>query len=53
MAARWIAYVGFAAAALLIFGSGFTDWVFMLFPLWVLLMSSYVLFDNLHPARDA
>jgi hypothetical protein len=53
MAARWIAYVGFAAAALLIFGSGFTDWVFMLFPLWVLLMSCYVLFDNLHPARDA
>lgn len=49
IAARWIAYAGFAAAALLIFGSGFTDWVFLVFPLWVLLMSAYILIDNLHP----
>jgi hypothetical protein len=34
MAARWIAYVGFAAAPLLIFGSGLTDWMFTVFPLW-------------------
>jgi hypothetical protein len=53
MAARWIAYVGFAAAALLIFGSGFTDWVFMVFPLWALLLSSYVLIDDFRLARGA
>jgi hypothetical protein len=50
IAARWIAYLGYAAAALLIFGIGFTDWSFVVFPLWVLLMSSYVLIDNLRPA---
>lgn len=49
LAARWIAYLGYASAALLLFGSGFTDWAFIVFPLWVLLMSSYILIDNLRP----
>jgi hypothetical protein len=49
IAARWIAYLGFALAVFLLFGGGFTDWTFMAFPLWVLLMSSYILIDNLRP----
>jgi hypothetical protein len=51
IAARWITYVGFASAALLIFGGSSTDWMFMVFPPWVLLMSTYVLIDNLRPAQ--
>jgi hypothetical protein len=47
IAARWIAYLGYAAAALLLLGSGFTDWAFMAFPLWILLLSGYVLIDDL------
>ena len=47
LAARWIAYLGYALAALLLFAGGFNDWTFMVFPLWVLLMSGYILLDNL------
>jgi hypothetical protein len=50
IAARWIAYLGYALAAFLLFGGGFTDWTFLVFPLWVLLMSSYILVDNLRRA---
>jgi hypothetical protein len=49
MAARWIAYLGYALAVFLLFGGGYTDWTFMVFPLWVLLMSGHVLIDNLRP----
>jgi hypothetical protein len=47
LAARWIAYLGYGLAALLLFGGGFTDWMFMVFPLWVLVLSGYILLDNL------
>jgi MFS family permease len=47
IAARWIAYLGYALAAFLLLGGGFTDWTFLVFPLWVLLMSGDVLVDNL------
>jgi hypothetical protein len=50
IAARWIAYLGYALAVFLLFGGGFTDWTFLVFPLWVLLMSSYILVDNLRRA---
>jgi len=46
MAARWIAYLGYALALLLLFGGSVTDWTVLVFPLWVLLMSSYILIDN-------
>jgi hypothetical protein len=49
IAARWIAYLGYALALFLLFGGGFTDWTFMVFPLWVLLMSGYILIDNFRP----
>ena len=47
LAARWIAYLGYGLAALLLFGGGFTDWMFMVFPLWVLVLSGYILVVNL------
>jgi hypothetical protein len=49
IAARWIAYLGYALALFLLLGGGFTDWTFVVFPLWVLLMSSYILVDNIRP----
>ena len=50
IAARWIAYLGYVLAALLLFVTSLSDWTFLVFPLWVLLMSSYILVDNLHAA---
>lgn len=44
---RWIAALGYACAAFLLFGSGFFDWVLFAFPAWVLLVSSFILIDNL------
>lgn len=45
--ARWIALLGYASAAFLLLGSGFFDWVLFVFPAWVLLVSSFILLDNL------
>jgi hypothetical protein len=55
IAARWIAYLGYALALALLFGSGLSNWTFLVFPLWVFLLSAYILFDNLRrpsPAAD-
>ena len=46
--ALWVAVLGYAAALFLLVGSGFFDWVLFVFPCWVLLVSIYVLMDNLH-----
>jgi hypothetical protein len=52
IAARWIAYLGYALALLLLFGGSVTDWTVVVFPLWVLLMSTYILADDLRrPSR--
>lgn len=46
--ARWVAYCGFVVAVvLLLFGSRFVDWILMAFPIWVLLVSLFILVDNL------
>jgi hypothetical protein len=47
IAARWIAYLGYALAVLLIFGGALTDWTFIVFPLWILLLSGDILIDDL------
>src|SRR5215471_6364598 len=44
---RWSAYLGFACALLLLLSGRHTDWMFMVFPVWVLLMSIYILIENL------
>jgi hypothetical protein len=43
---RWMAFVGFALAALLLLSVGTIQWILLVFPLWVLMMSIYVLIDN-------
>lgn len=46
-AARWIAFLGYALSLPLLFGSRFLDWGFTVFPVWVFLMSLYILVVNL------
>ena len=48
--ARWIALLGFAVAVVLLFSSRSNDWVVLMFPLWVLLVSLYILVHNLGPS---
>lgn len=48
-AARWIAFAGYAAAVALLVASGFFDWILFVFPIWVLLVSSYILIENARP----
>ena len=51
--ARWIALVGYMAALFLLFGSSRFDWVLLVFPAWVLLVSLYILADNLRGSSAA
>jgi hypothetical protein len=46
-APRWIVVVGYLFAVFLVFGSHFVDWAIAVFPVWVLLMSLYILMDNI------
>jgi hypothetical protein len=43
---RWMAYLGFALALVLLLAVGTIDLILLVFPLWVLSMSMYVLIDN-------
>ncbi|MFC4704995.1 hypothetical protein [Paraburkholderia caffeinitolerans] len=43
---RWIAFVGYAAALALLFAGRHIDWIMLVFPIWVLLLSLHILFDN-------
>ncbi|MDG4596657.1 MAG: hypothetical protein P9F75_13390 [Candidatus Contendobacter sp.] len=44
---RWIAFLGYAVALLLLLSSRYIEGILMVFPLWVLLISFYILIDNL------
>ncbi len=46
--ARWTALAGYVAAAFILFGSHVVEWSFLIFPLWVLLVST----DMLVSERD-
>jgi len=50
---RWIALLGFLLALVLLIGSSFISWSFAVLPVWVLLVSVYILIDNLRtPGND-
>jgi hypothetical protein len=51
---RWMALLGYGTAILLLFGLEYFHWMPLVFPLWVLLISVHILFDNLRsrPAGD-
>jgi len=46
IAPRWLAILGFALALTLLFGSYYISWSFLIFPLWVFLISISILVDN-------
>jgi hypothetical protein len=51
--ARWIALLGYAFALFLLLSGRYIEWILMLFPLWVLLISLYILIDNLRRPSQA
>jgi hypothetical protein len=44
---RWISTTGFLLALILLIGSYYLSWCFVVLPLWVLLISIHILIDNL------
>jgi hypothetical protein len=44
---RWIAYIGYFLALAILVGSYYVGWSFAVLPTWVLLVSAYILMDNL------
>jgi hypothetical protein len=44
---RWITTSGYAMAVLLLLSSRFADWLGLTFPMWVLILSIYILVENL------
>jgi hypothetical protein len=44
---RWLAFLGYGLSLLLLFGSYYLGWGFIVFPLWVLMVSVHILFDNI------
>jgi hypothetical protein len=51
--ARWIAWLGYALALLLLFSNRYIEGILLVFPLWVLLISFYILIDNLRRPSPA
>jgi hypothetical protein len=43
---RWLAFGGYAVAVVLLVGSYYFDWSLLVFPLWVLLVSTCILLDE-------
>jgi hypothetical protein len=43
---RWLAVGGYAVAVVLLIGSYYVDWSLLVFPLWVLLVSTCILLDE-------
>jgi len=44
---RWLAFLGYALASLLLLSSRYFESILLVFPLWVLLISIHILIDNL------
>jgi hypothetical protein len=44
---RWMPFLGYALALILLLSVGTIEWILMVFPLWVLLISVYILIENL------
>ena len=49
---RWMAFLGYAMALALLLRFGYTHWVPLIFPLWVLFVSLHLLLANLKPLPE-
>jgi hypothetical protein len=47
IAPRWIAFIGYLLVLVLLIGSYYIGWSFAILPVWVFLISVYILMDNL------
>jgi hypothetical protein len=50
---RWMALLGYVLALLLLVSISRTGWAFMVFPLWILLISVHILIENYRSGSDA
>jgi len=50
---RWMAFLGFALALILLLSVGIIQWILLVFPLWVLSMSTYILIANFRGATGS
>ena len=50
---NWIAFLGYLLAVVLLLSVGTIEWIPLVFPLWVLLISAYILTQNLHGESEA
>ena len=50
--ARWITFIGYAVALLLLLSSRHLDGILLIFPLWVLLLSIHILINNLRGLEE-
>jgi hypothetical protein len=53
IAPRWISLVGYLLALILLLGSYYISWSFAVLPVWVFLISIYILIDNLGRQQKA
>jgi hypothetical protein len=53
IAPRWLAILGYGLSLLLLFGSYYLSWSFLVFPLWVFLMSVCILTDSIRQRSNA
>jgi MFS family permease len=53
LAPRWIAFLGFGLAAIILFVGQAITWSIFILPTWVFLISTYILIDNLWPRDEA
>jgi hypothetical protein len=51
IAPRWIAYIGFLLALTVLIGGNYIGWGLAVLPVWVLMISVYILMDNLTNVR--
>ncbi len=49
---RWMAFLGYGLALLLLLSLGVLRWIPLVFPLWVLLISVHILISNLSPKSN-
>jgi hypothetical protein len=52
IAPRWIAFVGYLLALILLMGSYYIGWSFAVLPAWVFVISIYILIDNLRQRSE-
>ncbi len=50
---RWMAVLGYALALVLLLSVGTIEWIPLVFPLWILLISGYILTENLRGWSEA